>query len=59
MSDLEDNRNRVRDDSYERKKWNIVAAAVVAILIIGGAIYAYSNSGNDTSPAVTNAPPRP
>lgn len=58
MSALNEYRNRVLRAGSSKTIWRIVAAIVVA-LIVGGALYAYSHSHNDTSPAVTSAAPAP
>jgi hypothetical protein len=54
MSDSHDNRYRIVSTGKTRLA---VIAAVAVALIAGILIYARHNSGNDTSTAVTNAPP--
>ncbi|MGA2894380.1 MAG: hypothetical protein ABSE22_16055 [Xanthobacteraceae bacterium] len=58
MSISNDGRDSVGHEGAGWTIWTIIVAAVLAVLIVGGAIYSYSYSGNDTSPAATDAPPR-
>ena len=58
MSKTDPDRDRPASHRYNRTVRGIIAA-IVAMLIIAGWIYARNYSGNDTSPVVTNTPPHP